>query len=257
MPKNLSLPKLDKTKLLLALALLAQTPHTADLFHQISPHALEGGKLEWLHAWVYAVALESAVFLFVARGRIGWGNLFAVVSVAVNVGYYWRDGWILFPQTEADWVRFWEILPDMLRAALISGILPLAIARYSHEIVSHNHTPEPSQIPVLPEKPRVVARPVLVSENTPAPLVAPPETTSAPLAPWLEKTPEPKTKRASKQAAVFEYLNEHPNATYIAISETCGVSVEVARQYAHRWRKSLKLVEAIPPQEVHTNGIAH
>ena len=108
------------TVLLLALALLAQTPHTASVFHRLAPDATGlAVQLSWLHASAYAVALEFATLIFVVRAQRALAWTFALVSVGVNVAYYWR----------ADMQ-----LHEMLAAALVSVALPSAIAFYSHDV---------------------------------------------------------------------------------------------------------------------------
>lgn len=132
---------------LLALALAAQTPHTAALFHRLAP-AADGALVYagWLHAWAYAIALESAILLFVMRGKTGisWG--FAIASVLVNTGYYYT------PELT---------LADALRAALVSLVLPGAIALYSHE-VAHD---ESVAVADTLSKPSVPEHEMIVSES--------------------------------------------------------------------------------------------
>lgn len=124
----------NATLALLVLALIAQTPHTAALFHRLAPAA--DGALAWagwLHAWAYALALEAGILLFVMRGRTAWAWGFAFASVLVNAGYYWTPG---------------MGGADTLRAALISVMLPVAIARYSHEVADDKNiiiTPEQAE----------------------------------------------------------------------------------------------------------------
>jgi len=71
----------------LALALLAQMPHAADVFRL----TVKGGNANiWtvVHSYSYAVALELAVLLFVVKNRHIESYGFAVVSVFVNLSYY-------------------------------------------------------------------------------------------------------------------------------------------------------------------------
>lgn len=102
--------------LLLALALLAQTPHTAAVFQRL---AHTDNILAWTHAAAYAMALEFATLLFVVRGKRSLAWLFAVVSVTANIAYYWQDAMSTV---------------DMARALLISLALPACIAFYSHDV---------------------------------------------------------------------------------------------------------------------------
>lgn len=105
--------------LVLALALLAQTPHTATVFHRLATGTDGVSWLAWVHASFYAVALEFATLLFVVRGnrRLAW--TFAIVSVLANGAYYWHDN-----MTAA----------YIASAALISLALPACIAFYSHNV---------------------------------------------------------------------------------------------------------------------------
>jgi hypothetical protein len=103
---------------LLAAALCAQVPHAAALFHRLAPPATGWWEvLAWVHAILYAIAIEGAVFYFVLQGKRwhSWG--FALAGIATNVLYYWPEG-----STQLYFARF----------ALISVVLSVAIALYSH-----------------------------------------------------------------------------------------------------------------------------
>jgi len=122
--------------LVLALALLAQTPHTATVFHRLADTSgtswINGAS--WIHASFYAIALEFATLLFVVRGnrRLAW--TFAIVSVLANAAYYWH----------ADMATV-----DAFRAALISLALPACIAFYSHDVAGvAQNTPAASIVPI-------------------------------------------------------------------------------------------------------------
>ncbi|GIV82683.1 MAG: hypothetical protein KatS3mg051_2037 [Anaerolineae bacterium] len=127
------------TLVLLALALIAQAPHAATVFHRLAPPAVGfGAVLSWIHASSYAIALELATLVFVVRGqkRLSW--LFAGVSVMVNVAYYWRP----------------DIPPvDLARAMLIAIALPAAIATYSHDVARHSARDHVSDAPEAPRTP--------------------------------------------------------------------------------------------------------
>lgn len=120
---------------LLALALIAQTPHTASVFHRLAP---ADGWFAWLHASSYAIALEFATLVFVVRkhSKLAW--TFAIVSVLVNVAYYYSDALSI-----AQW----------LQIALVSLALPSCIAFYSHAMVEDRAVlqdeKEPLQVEVL------------------------------------------------------------------------------------------------------------
>lgn len=115
---------------LLAMALISQTPHTAVLFHRLSP-TVEGiaNGATWLHAAAYAIALEFATLVFVVRGQRALSWLFAVVSIAVNLLYYATG----------------ELTPlYIISALLVSVALPVSIAFYSHS-VAHESAIEDAQ----------------------------------------------------------------------------------------------------------------
>lgn len=112
----------------LALALVAQMPHAASVFNMIvSGDHSELNMLSRLHGYSYAIALELAVLLFVVQNRQIESYGFAVVSVLVNLSYYYLNGVNLFNASA-------------LPAYLVSIALPTAIALYSHSIVEHKET---------------------------------------------------------------------------------------------------------------------
>ncbi len=116
-------------------ALLAQLPHTAVVFQRLSTTDLTGvvmvgsfaipvgAMVEWLHAYLAAIAVEFAVLIFVVRGKTVWSWLFAASSICMNMIYYWQPEWSsLKPGPQFDGAILW------------SAVLPIAIALYSHEI---------------------------------------------------------------------------------------------------------------------------
>lgn len=118
----------------LALALIAQMPHAADVFKLI---VRGDGYGATAHSYSYAIALELAVLLFVVQGRHVESYGFAAVSVCINLSYYYLHNVALFS-------------PSALPAWLVSIALPIAIARYSHAVV------EPVQQPVTVQPKRTV-----------------------------------------------------------------------------------------------------
>ena len=142
--------------LLLALALLAQTPHPATVFFRLSDIPANAPVIQigaaWVHAGFYAIALEFATLLFVVRGNRFLSWLFAGVSVAANVAYYWHGG---------------MDTADMARAALISLALPACIAFYSHNVA---HAAEGDTPPAPDEPPAKSAKP---KRTRPAPASQP------------------------------------------------------------------------------------
>lgn len=118
--------------IVLVSALAAQIPHAADVFRL----AVGGtGTLAIAHGYVFALALEMAVLMFVVQQRQYESYGFAAVSVCMNLSYYHLHGVHLFA-------------PAALPAWLVSIALPVAIAQYSHLLADATHAPAPA--PVAP-----------------------------------------------------------------------------------------------------------
>jgi len=111
--------------IVLVSALAAQIPHAADVFRL----AVGGtGALAIAHGYVFALALEMAVLMFVVQQRQYESYGFAAVSVCMNLSYYHLHGVHLFA-------------PAALPAWLVSIALPVAIAQYSHLLADATHAP--------------------------------------------------------------------------------------------------------------------
>lgn len=98
----------------LVLALVAQIPHAAYVFDNLV------GQDGTVLGLAYAIALEFAVLMFVIHGRNFESYLFAGASILVNLSYYSMHS-----------VTVWGAGLS-LPAWLVSLMLPVAIARYSH-----------------------------------------------------------------------------------------------------------------------------
>ena len=137
---------------LLALALGAQTPHTATVFHRLAGDVAGWQNiLAWGHAGFYAVALEFATLLFVVRGNAKLSWTFAGVSFFANAAYYWHPG-------------IAEV--DIARALLISIALPACIAFYSHDVAEA----QPLKVADVADVPDVAKPPKRKAKSTPAPV---------------------------------------------------------------------------------------
>jgi hypothetical protein len=123
----------DATLGVLVLALIAQTPHAADVFRLI---VHSNGIAAVVHSYCFAIALELAVLMFVVQKRHKESYCFAGVSVAMNLSYYHLHDVQL-------------IASSALPALLVSVALPVAIARYSHA-VADPHEAQPVQDAELP-----------------------------------------------------------------------------------------------------------
>lgn len=114
----------------LALALLAQMPHAADVFRL----TVGANNSVWsvVHSYSYAIALELAVLLFVVQNRRIESYGFAAVSVLVNLSYYSLHAVNLFSLSA-------------FPSYLVSIALPVAIALYSHAVVDSEPTEQQPQ----------------------------------------------------------------------------------------------------------------
>lgn len=117
--------------LVLALALIAQIPHAAHVFDRApyigQPVQHDSALSAWMLAYAYAIALESATLMFVVHGHRNASYGFAIASFAVNLSYYSMHGVQLF----------WGAFP----AWLLSALLPIAIASYSHILTDTKDVP--------------------------------------------------------------------------------------------------------------------
>lgn len=152
----------------LLLALVAQLEHTAQVFMQVVHASGDGAQV---HAYAFAIAVETAVLLFVLHGhkRISYG--FAIATFATNLSYYAMHGVDLTSIAGAP-------------AWLMAGLLPAAIVGYSHTIAEKPKTEDaaPQTVPARPwwqrlmfwrkplETPAEQPTPI---DTTPVPIVAP------------------------------------------------------------------------------------
>ena len=123
--------------LALVLALVAQLEHTAQVFMQVvDAH----GIYAQVHSYAFAVAVETAVLLFVLAGhrRISYG--FAIATALTNLSYYAMQGVDLLSVQGAP-------------AWLMSLLLPAAIVGYSHTIADAPRGGDlPEYLPATPSE---------------------------------------------------------------------------------------------------------
>ena len=118
--------------LVLFLALVAQIPHAAYVF-DVAPYLAlpvqpQSNLSAWLLAYAYAIALESATLMFVVHGHRRASYGFAGASFLVNMCYYAMHG-----------VALWSLAA--FPAWLLSALLPVAIASYSHILAGAQDEP--------------------------------------------------------------------------------------------------------------------
>lgn len=115
------------TVTVLLFALAAQIPHASGVFANILRFYANHTSGEWITGWLFAIAMESAVLLFVVQGRKKVSYVFALISILMNLSYYHMHGVGIFS---------WGAFPIWL----VSFTLPLAIAVYSHGVAGHTAT---------------------------------------------------------------------------------------------------------------------
>lgn len=136
------------TLLALIAALGAQLPHAADVFRLIV-HAQGDWAVQ--HSYLYALALETAILLFVVNDRRTESYVFAVVSVLTNLAYYHIHGIALFPPA-LELGAWLDVLPPWL----VSVALPIAIALYSHQLAGPHSQKTPQNGQNDAETPKAV-----------------------------------------------------------------------------------------------------
>lgn len=109
--------------LTLVFVLIAQIIHTMYIFERIRvadlSFTIAGTKinaLNWTHALIFAVAIESAILMFILNGKRLPSKIYAVASFATNVLYYGT----------------WKLpIPDMLATIIASSMLAGSIWFFS------------------------------------------------------------------------------------------------------------------------------
>jgi hypothetical protein len=213
----------NATLVVLGLALSAQIPHAADVFRLLvfdSEQTCEWWCMSsYVHGYLFAVALEVAVLLFVVRNRQRESYSFAVVSVLMNVAYYTLHGIPLFS------VR-------MLPALLVSVALPVAIALYSHVIADGEQARSQA---VQRTRTTRVTRTDEQSEVYTEPVVS---------VPAIEQHDEQLLDVSAlsieqKRDAVLSVLRDDPDASKTELAER----FEVARTTVYSWARKLDTVQ--------------
>lgn len=185
----------------LSLALIAQTPHAADVFRIIG-HS--DGWWAHIHSYSFAVALELAVLLFVVQNRHIESYGFAAVSIAMNLSYYYLTGNALFSVAA---------FPDWL----VSIALPVAIARYSHAVADAAPMDADEQFP------RRVTKTTLHVERTdehPVALIQPAQIEHQTVVGLTTLTDEQKREHVLELVRSGEQLNKSELAKALGIGRT-------------------------------------
>ena len=226
----------------LVLALLAQLEHTAQVFSMVVGAS---GIYAQVHAYAFAVAVETAVLLFVLAGHKWISYGFALATAATNLSYYAMNGINLFSVAA-------------LPAWLMSLLLPAAIVGYSHTIAEQGADTHPTH-PAAP-----VALPSAIlgySEHT-----APEDTNHAvspdpvsATAAQTQSAPQPSAKRVRKAARVSKHGKKPTPAQRQAQIHGSGISdaATIAAQFGVSLRTAQLDLEQIRKATMTQNGVSH
>lgn len=96
-------------------ALLTQISHAAHVFYLIG----EKGDFAQFMSWVFAVSLETSIYVFTMYGKRNTALFFGCISWAINLLYYWQEP---------------AISQAFVAMNVISPIIPITIFFYSELI---------------------------------------------------------------------------------------------------------------------------
>jgi hypothetical protein len=68
-------------------ALLTQISHAAYIYYNLS----NGGLFEQIMSWVFAVSLETSIFIFTMAGKRNTAIFFGFISWSINILSYWFE----------------------------------------------------------------------------------------------------------------------------------------------------------------------
>ena len=111
-------------RVVLLLALTTQITHAAWVFNEISKD--NNSLMSEIMSYVFAVSLESSIYIFTMAGKKKIAGSFAVISTALNILYYWFTIGFTF---------------QFMAMMLISPIIPITIWYYS-ELIDDNNKPK-------------------------------------------------------------------------------------------------------------------
>jgi hypothetical protein len=107
--------------IVIVLALLTQVSHASYVFNIISQTPDE--TFTKIISWVFAISLETSIFIFTMYSRTKTATMFALISTSINLLYYWYS-----PGFSLQFVAM----------LIISPVIPLTIWNYSELIKSIN-----------------------------------------------------------------------------------------------------------------------
>jgi hypothetical protein len=102
-------------KVTILFALLTQISHASYIYYTLS----NGGLFEQIMSWVFAISLETSIFIFTMAGKRNTAIFFGLISWSVNILSYWFE--IGFTQ-------------KFVAMNVVSIIIPITIFFYSELI---------------------------------------------------------------------------------------------------------------------------
>jgi len=108
-------------KVTILFALITQISHAAYIYYTLS----NGGLFEQIMSWVFAISLETSIFIFTIAGKRNTAIFFGLISWSVNILSYWFE--IGFTQ-------------KFVAMNVVSIIIPITIFFYSELIKSDKRT---------------------------------------------------------------------------------------------------------------------
>lgn len=104
-------------RFVLILALTTQISHAAWVFDAISKDS--GSLMSEIMSYVFAVSLETSIYIFTIAGRKKTATFFGVISTLLNILYYWFSIGFTF---------------QFVAMMIISPIIPITIWYYAELI---------------------------------------------------------------------------------------------------------------------------
>jgi len=102
-------------KVTILFALLTQISHASYIYYTLS----NGGLFEQIMSWIFAISLETSIFIFTMAGRRNTAIFFGLISWSINILSYWFE--IGFTQ-------------KFVAMNVVSVIIPITIFFYSELI---------------------------------------------------------------------------------------------------------------------------
>ena len=214
----------------LVLALVAQLEHTAQVFLQVVGAQ---GVYAQLHAYAFALAVETAVLLFVLAGhrRISYG--FALATFATNLSYYAMHDVSLLTLQGAP-------------AVLMSLLLPAAIVGYSHTIADAAPQRATQEKPL--ERPTTNVEPLKPVQTHLPPIFAPMEAISE--AASVEQAGEnadlPAMTQKTPATPAPETLPDVAQRSSADIARELGVSRQTVDGWKRRGTLTMNIARRLP-----------